>query len=187
MFQLTRKADYAIRLMLEVASEPTGRLSTAAVATRQDIPYPFLRKVAQTLVAEGLLSAERGARGGLSLARAAGRISMLDILNATERVALNDCTVIPANCDRRVSCAAYPVWARAQHAVEQVLAGTSLAELAAGGARGRIEAQENGVRRSHSKGPRRNAQKVQTARRQQAGDRARLAVDTTQGTGGPHA
>src|SRR3972149_8566427 len=98
MFQLTRKADYAIRLMLEVASEPTGRMSTAEVAARQDIPYPFLRKVAQTLVAEGLLSAERGAGGGISLSRAADPISMLDILNATERVALNDCTAIHTTC-----------------------------------------------------------------------------------------
>ena len=60
MLQLTRKTDYGIRLMLEVGAHGNGGMSTAEVARRQEIPYQFLRKVAQTLVAQGLLASRRG-------------------------------------------------------------------------------------------------------------------------------
>lgn len=129
MFQLTRKADYAVRLMLEVGCNNGERVSTAEVAQRQDVPYQFLRKVAQELVACKLLISDRGLRGGLRLARSADSITMLDIVSAIEEPALNDCTVVPSACDRRDMCAAFPVWLMAQNQLEQLLSQARLSEL----------------------------------------------------------
>ncbi len=129
MLQLTRKADYGLRLMLEVGGSPSGATTTAVVAQRQLIPYEFLRKVAQTLVAHGLLVSERGASGGLSLARPAETVSVLDIVRAFESPALNLCCVDPPRCDRRDNCAVYPVWAEAQRQVERALSNASLSSL----------------------------------------------------------
>ena len=130
MLGLTRKADYGLRLMLEVASAQRGVVRTAHVARRQQIPYQFLRKVAQTLVASGLLASERGPRGGLSLARPAQDISVLDIVGTFDAPALNRCTMAPPTCDRRDCCAVFPVWARAQAQVERILSGALLSQLA---------------------------------------------------------
>ncbi len=129
MLRVTRDADYALRMMLEVGARPESIVSTLEVARRQDIPYQFLRKVARTLVTSGLLRSSRGSRGGLSLARAATDISLLDIVRAFGPAALNRCTLDPPECDRWDACSAYPVWLEAQRAIDKVLLGTKLDTL----------------------------------------------------------
>ena len=129
MLQLTRKADYGLRLMLEVGGSPGGTTTTAEAAQRQQIPYEFLRKVAQTLVSHGLLVSDRGVRGGFTLARPAETISVLHIVRAFESPALNLCCTDPPRCDRRDICAVYPVWVEAQIEVERVLGGCRLSRL----------------------------------------------------------
>jgi Rrf2 family protein len=130
MFELTKKADYALRLMVEVAANEDGRLSTAEVAAREDIPYQFLRKVAQDLVAAGLLASSRGVRGGLALAHPAGTISLLEIVRAVEEPAVSKCVIDPSVCTRRSRCVIYPVWRRLQREMEGAMEGVLLSELA---------------------------------------------------------
>jgi len=115
--------------MFEVGAHPQGAITTAEVARRQDIPYQFLRKVAQALVAKGLLVSERGGRGGLRLARPAETISVLDILRALDLPPLNDCSTNPNSCKRRAICAAFPVWYEAQLEFDRVLGSTPLSRL----------------------------------------------------------
>jgi Rrf2 family protein len=130
MLQLSREADYALLLMLEVGAHTEGAITTAEVARRQQIPYEFLRRyVARTLVRQGLLVSERGTGGGLTLARPAEKISVLDIVRAFGSLALNRCTADPPRCDCRELCPVYPVWAEAQYEVERVLGGTRLSSL----------------------------------------------------------
>ncbi len=130
MLQMTREADYALLLMLEVGAHTEGAITTPEVARRQRIPYQFLRKVAQTLVRRGLLVSQRGSTGGgLTLARPAEKITVLDMVRAFGSPALNRCTADPPHCDCRELCPVYPVWAEAQHEVERVLGGTRLSSL----------------------------------------------------------
>jgi Rrf2 family protein len=130
MLQLSREADYALCLMLEVGAHTEGAITTAEVARRQQIPYEFLRRyVAQTLVRQGLLVSVRGVGGGLTLARPAEKITVLDIVRAFDPLALNRCTADPPRCDCRELCPVYPVWAEAQYEVERVLGGTRLSSL----------------------------------------------------------
>ncbi len=130
MLGLNRNADYALRLMLDIGAN-SGAVSTADIARRQEIPYQFLRKVARTLVRTGLLTSERGARGGLRVARPAESITLLEIVSAFGPPALNRCTAAPSRCDRREICAVFPVWAEAQKEVERVLARNTLSGVVA--------------------------------------------------------
>lgn len=129
MFELTRKADYALRLMIEAGMESNRSVSTAEVARREEIPYQFLRKVARGLVSHGLLTAGRGINGGVALARPAEAITVLDVVRAVDPLAVNQCTADPPGCDRRDFCAAYPVWLRVQEEIERVLEGARLSDL----------------------------------------------------------
>jgi Rrf2 family protein len=102
--QITRAADYAVRVMIHLASLPAGvtvRQSELTKAT--DVPGHFLSKVLQQLVRGRLIRSQRGAGGGYVLATAAERVSLLDVLEAVE----------------------------AQAAVTNVLGGASMANLAA--------------------------------------------------------
>ncbi|MFQ5473656.1 MAG: RrF2 family transcriptional regulator, partial [Dehalococcoidia bacterium] len=130
MLHISRQTDYGLRLMVEIASNDGGPITTIEVARRQDVPYQFLRKVARSLVAAGLLVSNRGTGGGLSLARPPDSVTMLDIVDALETVALNDCTAVPPRCERRDRCAVFPVWVRAQASVEGLLTSNTLSELA---------------------------------------------------------
>lgn len=129
VLQLTRKADYGLRLMLEAAAAGGTFVTTRTVSRHQKVPYPFLRQAAAALAASGLLVTSRGPHGGVRLARPADAISLLDIANVFGGVALNACTAVPARCDRRDVCPAFPAWVRAQTAVNSALGGTDLESL----------------------------------------------------------
>lgn len=130
MMELTKKADYALRLMVEIAASTEFSLTTSDVAGREEIPYQFLRKVAQRLVGAGLLTSSRGGGGGLSLAHPAHTISLLEIVRAVEEPSLSKCLIDPAACTRRSRCVIYPVWRGLQRDLERAMDGVLLSDLA---------------------------------------------------------
>ena len=133
--QITRSADYAVRAMVDSADETStdeARARTHMVAQRQDIPPALLAKLVPLLVRAGLLDSQRGARGGLTLARPSSEISMLEIVEAIEGpIAVNRCTATPVQCDKVDQCAVHPVWQQAQDYLVHLLKTTSLADLQA--------------------------------------------------------
>ena len=130
MLELTKKADYALRLMVEIAASTESSLTTSEVARREEIPYQFLRKVAQGLVAAGLLTSSRGSHGGLSLAHPAQTISLLEIVRAVDEPAVSRCVIDPAACTRRNRCVIYPIWRRLQRGMESAMEAVLLSDLA---------------------------------------------------------
>jgi Rrf2 family protein len=131
--QLTRSADYAVLAMLDIATQTSAkeeRARTSEIAQRQDIPPALLAKLVPLLVRASLLDSQRGARGGLSLARSASEISLLEIVEAVEGpIALNRCTTTPSQCDKVHRCSVHHVWQKAQDYVVNLLKTTSLVAL----------------------------------------------------------
>ncbi|MBI4496671.1 MAG: Rrf2 family transcriptional regulator [Chloroflexi bacterium] len=130
--QLSRKADYAVRAMLELAMRPPGAtVIIRDIAERQEIPRPFLAKIIPELVAAGLLRTDRGNQGGVSLTRSPETISLLEIIEAIEGpLALNRCTYEPSRCASSSRCAVDRVWVRAQVQLNALLRHTRLDTLA---------------------------------------------------------
>ena len=63
--QLTRAADYAVRVMISLASVPAGsRVTVTELAQGAGIPEKFLSKVLQQLVRARLVASQRGGHGG---------------------------------------------------------------------------------------------------------------------------
>ena len=130
--QLTRAADYAVRVMMHMAALPPGsRTSRSALAVAASCPEQFLSKVLQDLTRAGLVVSHRGNTGGFELPALSVGVSVLDVVEAVEGpIHLNICLACDAVCERQSWCPAHPVWARAQQAMVAVLGATFIADLA---------------------------------------------------------
>jgi len=74
----------ALHSMVHLAIEPEGQSTTAKIAELFDVSRHHLAKVHQRLTKAGLIESQRGPAGGVSLARPAARIKLLDIYEAME-------------------------------------------------------------------------------------------------------
>ncbi len=131
--QLTRAADYGVRVMIQLAVPVADeRVSLPSLAETTGAPESFLSKVLQALARAGLISSRRGQAGGFRISPRGRAASMLDVIEAIDGViGLNVCMAPGRSCARKVHCPAHPVWVEAQRAMLAVLAGTSVAEMAA--------------------------------------------------------
>ena len=130
---LSRRADYGVRAMLDVASQSSENRSVVSeIAERQRIPANFLAKIVPKLAHAGLVRTSLGASGGVSLAIPADQISLLQIIEALDGpLMLNLCSLNPAQCDCSEDCSALDVWCRAQKQLNQTLAQIRLGDLVA--------------------------------------------------------
>jgi Rrf2 family protein len=131
--QLTRGADYGVRVMVHLATLPEDArslLPELAVAT--EVPDSFLSKVLQALARAGFISSRRGKAGGFAILPRGRAASMREVIEAIDGpICLNVCLNGNKDCDRKPWCPAHPVWARAQRAMIDVLMNVSVAEMAA--------------------------------------------------------
>ncbi len=130
--QITRAADYAVRVMIHLAGLPSGSNARRPdIAKATDVPESFLSKVMQQLVQAGMIASQRGSGGGFRLAVPSHAISLLEVLEAVEGpTRLNACLDPGLSCGRKGWCAAHIVWVDAQAALTRVLGSTSIARLA---------------------------------------------------------
>ena len=130
--QLTRAADYAVRVMIHLAGLPAGsRVSRDELAQAAECPEQFLSKVLQGLTRAGLIVSHRGNTGGFELPANQRSASILSVVEAIEGpLHLNICLGSQNACTRQSWCPAHPVWAQAQEAMANVLRAASISDLA---------------------------------------------------------
>ena len=131
--QLTRAADYAVRVMIELAALPAdARVSLPSLARATGAPESFLSKVLQSLTRGEFITSRRGQSGGFRITPRGRETSMREVIEAIDGViCLNVCLMHGRSCPRKARCPAHPVWARAQQAMLDVLSGSSIAAMAA--------------------------------------------------------
>lgn len=128
--EITRRTDYAVRMVLELARRGGKPLSVRVLAESQDIPYAFARGIQRDLTTAGLVRTQRGAYGGAVLARAPNDISLLDVIRATQSTQSGAvCTRDSASCERMGNCSVHPVWREADEMMTGFLGSKSLVGL----------------------------------------------------------
>ena len=129
--QLTKRTDYAIRACLHLATEDRCPISGRLIAERMSIPDSFLPQVMADLGRAGIVAATNGKHGGYCLSRDPATLSLLEVVEAVEGTdRRRTCALREASCDGDPGCALHPVWAEAQAAFTDVLAGASIGDLA---------------------------------------------------------
>ena len=133
--RLSNLADYAVVLLAAAARRSCGfaRLTAADLAAETGVPLPTAQKLVGRLAAAGLVESARGTGGGVRLARPAGAISLVDIVEAVEGpIALTACAEHGAqDCGLDGHCMVRPHWGVVNEAIRGAMAGVSLAQLAA--------------------------------------------------------
>ena len=87
MLRPSRKALFAIEAVVDIAYHAgAGPVRSTAISERQGIPRRYLEQVLQQLVHSGILSGQRGPRGGYRLARERRRISVGEIVRVVRSV-----------------------------------------------------------------------------------------------------
>jgi len=129
--QITRQADYAVRAVLHLARVGnTERSATSTVAKEQNIPPSFLAKIISQLSIAGLLHTSRGARGGVTLAREPGEITLLEVIEAIDGpIQLNECVGNDGVCTFENNCPIKSVWCDAQDDLVKRLRSTNFSDL----------------------------------------------------------
>lgn len=84
MLALTRKAEYAVLAMAELARRGPVRLSAREIARCTRVPLPTLTNVLHQLLLHGLVTSALGSKGGYQLARTPEDVTFTDMIDAVE-------------------------------------------------------------------------------------------------------
>jgi Rrf2 family cysteine metabolism transcriptional repressor len=130
--KLSTKGRYGVRLMIDLASHyGEGPVLLREIAKRQAISEKYLWHLINSLKATGLITATRGVNGGYTLARPPSKITMKEILQASEgAMCLVDCVEKPSVCKFVPVCAARDLWSELAGSIDRILTATTLADMA---------------------------------------------------------
>src|SRR3954471_7811369 len=134
------KAEYGVRVMAHLAGQDGGGpISLGSIAEAEGLPLAYLEHLAQRLRKAELVESTRGAHGGYVLGRAAGDITMAEIVRALEgEIAPIEC--ISADPDGQLvcirdgepghdPCPTKLLWTRVQGSIVRTLTDMTLADL----------------------------------------------------------
>jgi Rrf2 family protein len=83
--KLSRASSYALHAVVHMAAEDADRpLASHDIARAHGIPERFLLKVLKPLVSAQVLRSVKGPNGGYRLARPAGKITLLEVVEAVD-------------------------------------------------------------------------------------------------------
>ncbi|HHX43551.1 MAG TPA: Rrf2 family transcriptional regulator [Chloroflexi bacterium] len=130
--RLGTKVRYGTRALLELALRPQHEMtSLKEIARSQEVSQKYLEHLFSALQVAGLVRSARGPRGGYTLARPAGEITVREIYEVLE--GLDDfapCTSGPEVCNRYDICVTHELWERMHEAAMRVLDETTIEDLA---------------------------------------------------------
>ena len=116
MISITTKSPYALKALTELAlAGDAAPVPIGELAKRREIPVQFLEQLFATLRRSGILSSQRGVKGGYSFARSAAEVTVLEVVEILDG---------PLGRDGE------GIFAEAVLAAREVLGGTTIAEIA---------------------------------------------------------
>ena len=131
--RLARMTDYAVVVLCQMARASGRPVFTAtALAEATGLPLPSVSKLLKKLAQKDVLTAQRGASGGYSLARPAEQITAREIIVALEGPLVLAACVDEGeeNCSFERSCPIRGHWDPVNGAIHDALGKVTLAEMA---------------------------------------------------------
>ena len=130
--KISTKGRYGLRVMTDIAVNGNGGcVSLKDIAEREHLSEKYLEQIVNQLSKAGLVSSFRGAKGGYQLTRPAEKITVEDILKATEgSLAPVACAEDNGRCVNYGDCVTSFIWTEIYKATLGVVSSISLKDLA---------------------------------------------------------
>ncbi len=130
---ISRKTDYALRMLSILAQSENSLLSVRAAADEVDVPYSFARSIQHGLVKAGIVESLRGVHGGMRLKVKPSEVTIRQVVEAVQGpLTMNDCTGDGATCSRMEGCCYHPLWIGTQELVRNYLDSVTLEDVVTG-------------------------------------------------------
>ena len=129
---LSRGCEYGLRAMLYlIMLDEKGYVPIRRLSDDLEIEFHFLTKIFQQLSDAGLVGSQRGPKGGVALARASDRVSMLDVVLAIDGADLfTECVLGLPGCGEQKPCPMHKAWAVERERLKAMFSRTSLRDMA---------------------------------------------------------
>ena len=142
MLSLSVTTGYAIKALMCLEGGDCLSRHISDVARCTGVPRAYLAKIISALSQQGLVETKRGYRGGVSLARSAEEISLLEIVEAVEGDQwLGDCLLRMDTCDVLTTCPTHHFWVRIRREITEELRKLTLASVIASKKEGGLQPQ----------------------------------------------
>ncbi len=129
MFNQT--VEYALRALVALASRPDHPQTNGQLAELTKVPAAYLSKVLQTLTKAELVATHRGAGGGFSLRKPAGKITILEAVNAVDPLVRIKTCPLGLKAHGKRLCPLHKKMDAAIAQMEEAFGSTTLADLLA--------------------------------------------------------
>ncbi|MEZ5351951.1 MAG: Rrf2 family transcriptional regulator [Bryobacteraceae bacterium] len=130
MFSQT--TEYALRAAVWLAESGAEPQTTSDIARATQVPAGYLSKVLQSLGRAGIVHGSRGKHGGFELAKPAGDLTILEIVNAVDPLQRIHTCPLNLEAHRGKLCPLHRKMDDALAAIERSFREVTLADLAGG-------------------------------------------------------
>ncbi|WP_042405244.1 RrF2 family transcriptional regulator [Streptacidiphilus carbonis] len=131
--QISAKADYAVRAMLELAAHGPELVKATVLIDHQGLPRKFVETILVELRHAGLVRSHRGAEGGYTLAKPATTITLGAVIRAVDGPLAEVRGLRPHETAYAGAAEHLPeVWVAARASLRRVLDETTLAQVLSG-------------------------------------------------------
>jgi Rrf2 family protein len=134
--RVTTWTEYSLIITINLARRRRagqGALSARELADSERLPADYVEQILLRLRRAGLVDSIRGAKGGYTLAREPGALTIRDVMTASERQTFEvNCETHPVDAERcatTAACAIRPVWYRLQKQIDDFLDSITIADL----------------------------------------------------------
>ncbi len=130
---ISKTAQYALRAVALIASEPGKNHGAQELARRIGAPPNYMGKLLKQLADSRVLHSIRGNGGGFRLARAPGEIRLIDVIDPIDRVSRwRDCFLDFGACRPDQPCAIHPYWKPIRESFVRLLETATIEYIPAG-------------------------------------------------------
>lgn len=129
--RISTRGSYALEAVIAIALFPENQtISIREISERTQISDNYLEQIFSLLRKNKIISSSRGAYGGYQLARSAAKITVGDVLRATEKsISPVLCAEDGLTCNKSTHCVTRNVWRKLYDAITVTVDTVSVADL----------------------------------------------------------